>query len=130
MWGRGEKRHHSNVGEYLAPVLAATAMNQPKPCYDYGYDRNGYEHWDIVRDENREFGNIKKEIAETGWTISREADRNFYTTSNLINESKYENARQADLNTFNIIREINQGTQAVLTKLANDTEQRLRDELY
>jgi hypothetical protein len=74
MFLRRDDKHHGNIAETLTPLIAANAMNH-KPYYD---GHGNYEHWDIVRDELREFGNLKYQGAENAWKISAENAKYFY----------------------------------------------------
>jgi hypothetical protein len=74
--GRDEVRANNgtNYAEVMMPFLA---MSQMKNHDGYGHG-NHYEHWDIARDELKEFGEVKKQIAETGWREQIENAKYFY----------------------------------------------------
>ena len=92
------RKEHDGIGE-IAPIAAAAMLSNKPVVYHedggYKHDYGHMEHWDIVRDELREFGNIKMEVKENGWTQCRENDRNHYEAS-----------RQADQNTYRLEKEI------------------------
>jgi len=89
----GERRNDGNYSDAITPALTMAAMNQNacRPQCD-GYDghKNEYQHWDIARDELREFGEVKKEIAVTALGQSREMDKYFYEQRAAIDRNNYD----------------------------------------
>jgi len=96
IWRRDEGRHPNNdTLAGVAPVLAAGMV--AKPHYE-GHHEGSYQHWDIVRDELREFGELKKENALLTLGQSREMDRGFYEQRAATDRAAFEAQKAADRN--------------------------------
>ena len=74
------------------PALAIGAMNKQPVAAEAAYIGGRNEHWDIVRDELREFGNLKLEIKETGWEQQRENAKYFYEQRAAIDRNNFDTA--------------------------------------
>ena len=133
LWGRddrGRKHEYSGV-ESIAPALALGAFNQAqcRPACGYGNGFGGGENlWDIERDmmrefatQGREFGEVRKDIMQTGWNVQKDAAQYFYEgqKTNLLGFKDGE--IQGLRNTGDIIRRID----ALEARISNDRMRQL-----
>ena len=91
-WGRNDRDHRGYGLEALAPALALNQANKNCGCgghHSYGHDYPKYE-WDAMRDNLREFGDVKKEIMGTTYAQSREMDRYFYDQRAAVDKTNYD----------------------------------------
>lgn len=125
VWRRDEGRHHG--GDWANGIAPAMAMGMMAKQPNYNCDGYGHsgrqEHWDIVRDELREFGEIKKEAAMLALGQSREIDKGFYETRAAIDRNNYDTLlgfKNSEIQGLNNTREILQRVDALERR--QDTE--------
>ena len=84
LWGRRGDEGSRGQNDTLLPFLAANATKH------HDGHSGSYEHWDIARDELREFGDVKKEIIGAAYAQSRESDRYFFETNRAIDRNQHD----------------------------------------
>jgi len=92
LWGRRDHKE-SNIGETITPLLAAKMMephHKPYPAPEAYNNYNHQEHWDLSRDQLRDYGELKFQISENKWAITREMDQNHFRTQDQITAVKAE----------------------------------------
>jgi len=105
LWGK--KDHHpqqpyhqpqyDQYGNILPAMMMCSAMqHKQQPHYEGHSKHHEYQHWDIMRDEARQFGEVKQQISETAYTQARESDRYFFDTNRNIDQQAYNTSRQID----------------------------------
>jgi len=113
LWGRNDRHQtqHTNAMDAFMPLAAAKMMDTGhKP---YSYDYNHQEHWDISRDQLRDYGTLKSEIVENKWVLTREMDQNQFRTMDQMSAVKAEVAASE---------------RRVIEKIEQDRYDRVKDE--
>jgi len=118
LWGNNNKNHQYPQGAMPHQVMPVQPMHMPPyGGYDGGHKghHNEYQHWDISRDSNREFGEVKRNIADSAYTQTQQSDRYFHETNRNIDAQGYKNLEhqkesevQGMRNTADVIKRIDE----------------------
>lgn len=90
IWRRDEKHHGGNIADGLAPAMAMGYMAKQNHEPHYEYDRGHMERWDIVRDQLRDTGDMRKEMAMLTLGQSREMDKYFYEQRAATEQARFD----------------------------------------
>lgn len=89
---RDHKRDGGGIAEIAGAALAAGAINKPQHHPEMAYGAYNYQMaHDNMRDNLREFGEIKKEIALTHASTDAKTAQYFYQTQREIEQAKFDN---------------------------------------
>jgi len=104
LWGKKDHQQqpyhqppqYDQYGNIIPAMMMCSAMqHKQQPHYNDGRHHE-YQHWDIIRDEAKQFGEVKQQISETAYTQARESDRYFFDTNRNIDQQAYNTSRQID----------------------------------
>ena len=92
-WGRREEGYKHNYADAIMPAMAVGAMEKNK---DYAAELT----WDCMRDNLREFANLRQEVSDKACMVDREMARYFYETRAGIDKGFYEQRAAIDRNNY------------------------------
>jgi len=118
LWGRNDHRKDgTDIAATIAPLAAAKMMEghggHGRGGYGWDMNESHREHWDILRDQNRENSQLRFDVSENRWILTREMDQNQFRTMEQISMVKAEVAASE---------------RRVLEKIEQDRYDRVKDE--
>lgn len=108
LWGRKDDgyrgRESVSSAESVLPYMAMAQM----PRGDYGHASYENHQWDHVRDDLREFGNVRTEISDKAYALSDKMCNGFHSVNKAVDENRYDTSRQMDELRYGLTRQNDQ----------------------